>query len=194
MKKLTDKQKSRLWEQQRSVNLQASCLLEKGHGPSAPHIETLELGPSAPGLPHLCLIHRHLYHSEMKRAGEFRTDDIFKGDIPFCHFEYIEKMGNELMADLESEKYLVGLQKETFVNRVSHYYCEINMLHPFMSGNGIAQRVFFEQLAIHAGYMLDWRGIDPEQWVAANRSGATGDLTALNAVFAKVVSEARESE
>jgi cell filamentation protein len=42
--------------------------------------------------------------------------------------------------------------------------------------------------------MLDWLGIDPEQWVAANRSGATGDLTALNAVFAKVVSEARESE
>ena len=194
MKKLTDKQKSRIWEQQRNVNLQASCLLEKGHGPSEPHIETLELGPSAPGLPHLCPIHRHLYRKEMTRAGEYRTDDIFKGDIPFCHFEYIEKMGNELMADLESEKYLVGLQKETFVNRVSHYYCEINMLHPFMSGNGIAQRVFFEQLAIHAGYMLDWRGIDPEQWVAANRSGATGDLTALNAVFAKVVSEARESE
>ncbi|MBT1570027.1 DUF2559 family protein, partial [Klebsiella pneumoniae] len=26
MKKLTDKQKSRLWEQQRNVNFQASCL------------------------------------------------------------------------------------------------------------------------------------------------------------------------
>jgi cell filamentation protein len=102
VKKLTDKQKSRLWEQQRNVNLQASCLLEKGNGPSEPHIETLELGPSAPGLPHLCLIHRHLYRSEMKRAGELRTDDIFKGDIPFCHFEYIEKMGNELMAALEA--------------------------------------------------------------------------------------------
>ncbi|HGW4611213.1 TPA: putative adenosine monophosphate-protein transferase Fic [Enterobacter chengduensis] len=194
MKKLTDKQKSRLWEQQRSVNFQASCLLEKGHGPSEPHIETLALGPSAPGLPHLCLIHRHLYRREMKQAGEFRTDDIFKDDIPFCHFEYIEKMGNELIAVLESEKYLAGLERATFVDRASHYYCEINMLHPFVRGNGIAQRVFFEQLAIHAGYALDWRDIDPEQWVVANRSGATGDLTALNAIFAKVVSEARESE
>ena len=194
MKKLTDKQKSRLWEQQRNVNLQASCLLEKGNGPSEPHIETLELGPSAPGLPHLCLIHRHLYRSEMKRAGELRTDDIFKGDIPFCHFEYIEKMGNELMAALESEKYLVGLQKETFVNRVSHYYCEINMLHPFMSGNGIAQRIFFEQLAIHASYLLDWRDIDPAHWKRANQNGAMGDLTALSAIFRKAVSEARETE
>lgn len=57
-----------------------------------------------------------------------------------------------------------------------------------------AQRVFFGSWRSHAGYSLDWRDIDPDQWVAANRSGATGDLTALNAIFAKVVSEARESE
>ncbi len=194
MKKLTDKQKSRLWEQQRNVNFQASCLLEKGKGPAEPQIESLELGPSAPGLPHLCLIHRHLYRREMKQAGELRTADISKGDIPFCHFEYIEKMGNDLMEALEYDKYLVGLSKAEFTDRISHYYCEINMLHPFMSGNGISQRIFFEQLAIHAGYALDWRDIDPAQWVAANQSGAMGELTALNAIFAKVVSEARESE
>ncbi|MEB7544798.1 putative adenosine monophosphate-protein transferase Fic [Enterobacter huaxiensis] len=194
MKKLTDKQKSRLWEQQRNVNFQASCLLEKGKGPAEPQIESLELGPSAPGLPHLCLIHRHLYRREMKQAGEFRTADISKGDTPFCHFEYIEKMGNDLMEALEYDKYLVGLSKAEFTDRISHYYCEINMLHPFMSGNGISQRIFFEQLAIHAGYVLDWRDIDPAQWVAANQSGAMGELTALNAIFAKVVSEARESE
>ncbi len=158
MKKLTDKQKSRLWEQQRSANLQASCLLEKGKGPAEPDIEMLALGPSAPGLPHLCLIHRHLFRNEMKGAGELRTADISKGDIPFCHFEYIEKVGNELMASLESDKYLVGLQKEEFTDGISHYYCEINMLHPFMSGNGVAQRIFFEQLAIHAGYVLNWQG------------------------------------
>ncbi|WP_263070605.1 putative adenosine monophosphate-protein transferase Fic [Enterobacter huaxiensis] len=194
MKKLTDKQKSRLWEQQRNVNFQASCLLEKGKGPAEPQIESLELGPSAPGLPHLCLIHRHLYRREMKQAGELRTADISKGDIPFCHFEYIEKMGNGLMEALEYDKYLVGFSKAEFTDRISHYYCEINMLHPFMSGNGISQRIFFEQLAIHAGYVLDWRDIDPAQWVAANQSGAMGELTALNAIFAKVVSEARESE
>ena len=44
MKKLTDKQKSRLWEQQRSVNLQASCLLEEGKGPAEPDIKTLHWG------------------------------------------------------------------------------------------------------------------------------------------------------
>lgn len=194
MKKLTDKQKSRLWEQQRNVNFQASCLLEKGKGPAEPQIESLELGPSAPGLPHLCLIHRHLYRREMKQAGELRTADISKGDIPFCHFEYIEKMGNDLMEALEYDKYLVGLSKAEFTDRISHYYCEINMLHPFMSGNGISQRIFFEQLAIHAGYQLDWHDIDPDDWAQANQSAAMGDLSALNTIFSKVVSEARETE
>ena len=194
MKKLTDKQKSRLWEQQRTVNFQASCRLEEGNGPSASLIGTLPLGPHAPGLPHLCAIHYHLYHGLVENAGKYRRVDISKGDILFCHFDYIEKAGNELMEKLENEGYLVGCGKEAFIARISHYYCEINMLHPFMSGNGIAQRIFFEQLAIHASYLLDWRDIDPDQWVAANRSGATGDLTALNAIFAKVVSEARESE
>jgi len=194
MKKLTDKQKSRLWEKTRNANFQASRRIEKGIGPSEPNIETLELGPSTPGLPHLCSLHRHLYRREMKRAGEFRTADISKGDIPFCHFEYIEKMGNELMEALEYDKYLVGLSKEKFTDRVSHYYCEINMLHPFMSGNGISQRIFFEQLAIHAGYVLRWDDITPEAWSQANQSGAMGNLQPLIELFTKVVNEAVETE
>lgn len=60
------------------------------------------------------------------------------------------------MQDLEEEGYLMGLPKEKFVNRLAHYYCEINVLHPFRLGSGMAQRIFFEQLAIHAGYLLRW--------------------------------------
>lgn len=96
------------------------------------------------------------------------------------------------MASLESDKYLVGLQKAEFTDRISHYYCEINMLHPFMSGNGVAQRIFFEQLAIHAGYVLNWQD-RPERLGSRQSERGNGDLTALNAIFAKVVSEARES-
>ncbi|STI81623.1 cell filamentation protein [Escherichia coli] len=35
------------------------------------------------------------------------------------------------MQDLEEEGYLVGLEKAKFVERLAHYYCEINVLHPF---------------------------------------------------------------
>jgi cell filamentation protein len=173
---------------------QAERLAQAAYELTALRAATLKLGPAAPGLPHLCAIHQHLYQDIFDWAGEIREIDIYQGDTRFCHFAYIEKEGNALMQELEEEKYLVGLDREAFIARLSHYYCEINVLHPFRIGNGIAQRIFFEQLAIHAGYCLDWRGIDPDRWAQANQSGAMGDLSALNTIFGKVVSEARETE
>ncbi|MFK3712347.1 MULTISPECIES: putative adenosine monophosphate-protein transferase Fic [Leclercia] len=173
---------------------QAERLAQAAYEFTALRAATLSLGPLLRGLPHLCAIHQHLYQDLFDWAGDIREMDIYQGDTRFCHFAYIEKEGNALMQDLEEEGYLVGLEKADFINRLSHYYCEINVLHPFRIGNGIVQRIFFEQLAIHAGYQLDWRGIDPEAWAQANQSGAMGDLSALNTIFSKVVSEARETE
>jgi len=173
---------------------QAERLAQAAYEFTALRAATLSLGPLLRGLPHLCAIHQHLYQDLFDWAGDIREMDIYQGDTRFCHFAYIEKEGNALMQDLEEEGYLVGLEKVDFINRLSHYYCEINVLHPFRIGNGIVQRIFFEQLAIHAGYQLDWRGIDPEAWAQANQSGAMGDLSALNTIFSKVVSEARETE
>ncbi|EOC0003685.1 putative adenosine monophosphate-protein transferase Fic [Cronobacter turicensis] len=155
---------------------------------------TLELGPVQRGLPHLCAIHRQLFQDLYEWAGELREVDIYQGETRFAHFEYLEKEGNALMQALEDEDYLIGLEPEAFVARLSHYYCEINVLHPFRIGTGRAQRVFFEQLALHAGYSLDWRGVDVEAWRAANQAGAMGDLAPLEKIFASVVSDARENE
>ncbi|HFZ1002694.1 TPA: putative adenosine monophosphate-protein transferase Fic [Klebsiella aerogenes] len=155
---------------------------------------TIPLGPRGRGLPHLCAIHRQLYQDLFDWAGKLREIDTYQGDTPFCHFAWIEKEGNALMRKLEEEDYLCELPWETFVERLSWYYGEINVLHPFRLGNGLTQRIFFEQLAIHAGYLLDWRGIDPDAWSQANQLGAMGDPEPLERIFRKVVREARESE
>ncbi|WHU84574.1 putative adenosine monophosphate-protein transferase Fic [Pantoea agglomerans pv. betae] len=157
---------------------------------SAARAATLELGPRNPGLPYLRQIHRTLFQDVYSWAGELRIIDIWRDETPFCHFEYIEKEGNALMAALEEEKGLADLPRDAFIERIAHYYCEINMLHPFRHGNGRAQRIFFEQLALHAGYLLSWEETDAESWKAANQAGVAGDLTLLEQVFAKVVSEA----
>jgi cell filamentation protein len=34
------------------------------------------------------------------------------------------------MQSLEDEEWLQGLGKEEFIERLAHYYCEINVLHP----------------------------------------------------------------
>ena len=157
---------------------------------SAARLATLELGPATIGLPFLCHIHRTLFQDVYAWAGELRTIDIWRDDTPFCHFEYIEKEGNALMDALEEEEGLRNLEPQAFVERIAHYYCEINMLHPFREGNGRAQRIFFEQLALHAGYFLDWQKVEPAQWRDATQAGADGDLAPLEAVFARVVSRA----
>ncbi|NDJ56059.1 putative adenosine monophosphate-protein transferase Fic [Enterobacteriaceae bacterium 4M9] len=154
---------------------------------------TLTLGPEQRGLPHLCAIHHHLFQDLFDWAGEIRTVDIYQDDTRFCHFDYIEKEGNALMQALEDEAWLTGLDSAEFAARLAHYYCEINVLHPFRFGNGRAQRIFFEQLALHAGYSLDWRKVEREPWRAANQAGAMGDLAPLVAIFSEVVNVAQEN-
>lgn len=154
---------------------------------------TLPLGPATRGLPYLCSIHHQLYQDIFDWAGKYREVDIYQGDTRFCHFAWIEKEGNALMRKLEEEEWLRGLGHAAFVARLADYYCEINVLHPFRVGSGLVQRIFFEQLAIHAGYLLDWRAVPPERWAAANQAGAMGDLDPLTDLFTKVVNEAGES-
>ena len=89
---------------------------------------TIELGPLVRGLPHLCAIHRQIYQDVFDWAGQLREVDIYQGDTRFCHFAYIEKEGNALLQDLEEEGYLVGLAQDKFIERLAHYYCEINVL------------------------------------------------------------------
>lgn len=155
---------------------------------SALRAATIELGSRSPGLPHLCAIHRTLFQDIYSWAGELREVDIWLEETPFCHFEYLEKQGNALMAALEAENFLDELPEQEFIARLAHYYCEINMLHPFRDGNGRAQRIFFEQLALHAGYLINWQHIDRETWLKANRDGVSGDLQGLTDIFGKVVS------
>jgi cell filamentation protein len=150
---------------------------------------TIELGSRNLGFPYLCAIHRILFQDLYDWAGEIREIDLYLGDTPFCHFEYIEKEGNALMETLEEENGLADLPFEQFVARLAHYYCEINMLHPFRDGNGRAQRLFFEQLIIHAGYDIDWSKTERDIWLKANEESVRGDLERLTAIFANVVSE-----
>ncbi|MCA1179300.1 MULTISPECIES: putative adenosine monophosphate-protein transferase Fic [unclassified Pantoea] len=158
---------------------------------SAARLATLELGPRSTGMPWLCHIHRTLFQDLYSWAGELRSIDIWRDETPYCHCEYIEKEGNALMSALEDEQQLTNLTQDEFVARLAHYYCEIYVLHPFRAGNDRTQRIFFEQLALHAGYLLTWDKLERETWRTALFNGVSGDLASLTAQFAKVVSPAR---
>jgi cell filamentation protein len=61
-------------------------------------------------------------------------------------------------------------------------------IHPFREGNGRTQRIFWNRLALEAGWQLDWQPIHGEENHAAARAGSDDeDLEPLITMFEKVV-------
>lgn len=43
-------------------------------------------------------------------------------------------------------------KKDEFIDKLSFYICELNVLHPFNEGNGRALRLFFDMIVTFNGY------------------------------------------
>lgn len=123
---------------------------------------------------HLRAFHRYLFAGLYEWAGELRTVVLAKTDL-FCLPEHIESYGAEIFGKLAEEDRLQGLDQELFIERLAHYFGDVNALHPFRDGNGRAQRAFFAQLAANAGYRLDWQLVNPQANVDASVEAMQGN-------------------
>ncbi len=85
-----------------------------------------------------------------------------------------------LFADLAHEDRLHGLGREQFLERLTHYYAEINAVHPFREGNGRIQRAFLGQIAKTAGHPIAWVHLDAERNILAARESHRGDNSLLH--------------
>jgi cell filamentation protein len=92
-----------------------------------------------------------------------------------------------MLEGLVADRHLAELDFDPFVERLAHYYGEVNAVHPFREGNGRTQRAFFLQLAIEAGWYLPWARTDPGVNVAASAASLRGDGQPLRAMFAGLV-------
>ena len=87
-------------------------------------------------------IHKYIFQDLYEFAGEIRSENITKGNTPFCRpefvFNYLKYTLEELKKDIRKidsfDKYVCFLSK---------YYGEINMIHPFREGNGRVLRTYF---------------------------------------------------
>ena len=88
---------------------------------------------------HLQAIHRYIFQDVYDWAGKVRTVDIAKGNM-FCNVRFISGQADEIFTKLKEEKYLAGLDEETFIKRLAYYFSEINALHPFREGEIVAEQ------------------------------------------------------
>ncbi|WP_203699556.1 Fic/DOC family protein [Catellatospora coxensis] len=129
-------------------------------------------------LAHLQRFHREIFGDLYPWAGEVRTVGIARSE-PFCLPQHIEAYAGEVFAALAKEHYLRGLPRSTFVDRLTHYFAEVNAIHPFREGNGRAQRAFFRQLSREAGWAVNWSTLDPVTNVEASMASLRGDNSSL---------------
>ncbi len=81
-----------------------------------------------------------------------------------------------------------GLDRDGFVDRLTHYLAELNAIHPFRDGNGRAQRAFFRQLSQDAGWRLDWSNLDSADNERASMASLRGDNDPLRDLLDALVS------
>ena len=117
---------------------------------------------------HIKQIHKYLFEDIYPFAGEFRTENIAKGEFRFAQSEYIEPELENLLNKLKKENYLEGLDKKELAIKLAYYLAELNVLHPFREGNGRTNREFIRQLALKNEYVLNLKNALPQEVLDAS--------------------------
>lgn len=122
--------------------------------------EALEL--SAEGLKHM---HKAMFAEVYEWAGEYRTYTTGRG-IPFCVPDYIESSLNKLYQQL-NQQLATQLSFDELIKAAAFFMGELNVVHPFIDGNGRTQRMVLAIIANQAGYYIDAKGLNQKDWYAA---------------------------
>ncbi|WP_158844449.1 Fic/DOC family protein [Saccharothrix deserti] len=158
---------------------------------STMRVEQLALAP-LPGLydlAHLQAFHRRIFGDFYPWAGEVRRVNIARS-ATFAAWRQIEPYAHWLFDELKKERYLRDLERDPFLDRFTHYFAEVNAIHPFREGNGRTQRAFFRQLAREAGWRVAVHSLDRTAFVEACRESMSSSNESLRDLFDAVLSPA----
>lgn len=135
-------------------------------------------------------IHRHLFQDVYGWAGQLRVVTISKSGVPFAAPVHLVAEAERVFSELRQADDLRGLPRDRFVDRLAYYLGEVNALHPFREGNGRSQRELFRQVALHAGWVLDFDAMDPAENVEASIEATLRSHERLGAMLDALVSPA----
>jgi cell filamentation protein len=132
------------------------------------------------GPTHYCRIHRHLFQDVYRWAGRYRTIATSKGGNLFCRPQFIEREMLRLFGKVKSATFLLGSNRDAFIQSVAEFLSDLNAIHPFREGNGRSQLAFLYLLALRAGHPLEIERIKPATFLAAMIRSFDGDIEPLS--------------
>ncbi|MDE6300577.1 MAG: Fic family protein [Muribaculaceae bacterium] len=104
-------------------------------------------------------IHAYLFGGLYEFAGQIRNKNISKGGFTFAnclHFPTIIPT--------------IERMPETTLDEIADKYVEMNVIHPFMEGNGRSTRIWLDlMLRRSLKLCVDWSQIDKNEYLAAMR-------------------------
>ena len=117
-------------------------------------------------------IHAYLFGGLYEFAGQIRTKNISKGGFTFAnclHFPTI-------IPTIEG-------MPETTLDEIADKYVEMNVIHPFMEGNGRSTRIWLDlMLRRSLKLCVDWSRIDKNEYLTAMRESVI-DSTHIKALL-----------
>lgn len=140
----------------------------------------------------LKMIHERLFSDIYPFAGVVRTISVTRRTL-FCLPQYIDRMAHDIFTKLRKDHLLRHQEHEEFINNLAYYMAEVHALHPFLDGNTRTMRIFFQQLAIAAGWDLDLASVDDGRMLEADISALEGDYQPLIGILHEAVKPLEDS-
>jgi len=117
-------------------------------------------------------IHAYLFGGLYEFAGQIRNKNISKGGFTFAnclHFQTIIPT--------------IERMPETTLDEIADKYVEMNVVHPFMEGNGRSTRIWLDlMLRRSLKLCVDWSRIDKNEYLTAMRESVI-DSTNIKALL-----------
>ena len=78
-------------------------------------------------------------------------------------------------------------KKSEFIDKLSFYICELNVLHPFNEGNGRALRLFFDMIVTYNGYeYINYEeALENNEYINASVDCMIADCEKIKAIITK---------
>lgn len=140
---------------------------------------------------YLSQVHETIFAPLYTWAGKYRTVNISKDKSMFCPYLNLDSFSKEIFTKLKNDNFLKNYEdiskKSEFIDKLSFYICELNVLHPFNEGNGRALRLFFDMIVTYNGYeYINYEeALENNEYINASVDCMIADCEKIKAIITK---------
>ncbi|MCK9224440.1 MAG: Fic family protein [Candidatus Muirbacterium halophilum] len=136
---------------------------------------------------HFLNIHKYIFQDVYDFAGKIRFEEISKGNTHFCKTVFIMENLNVIFGFLKNLNIFSNMPLPVFIENSAYFLSELNMIHPFIEGNGRAIREFFRCICEYNNLEINWQYADKDTILEAFIGSARENNDKLKLLLDKII-------